>query len=330
MNTTRTIAVAGATGFIGRTIVRELLSRGFAVRALARSRDKARAVLPVVGNPRLTIVVGDVLESGRAEELIAGADACVNCIGILREDRMAGNTFERQHVRATRELVQACEARSVARFVQISALGVSEDGECEYQKSKWEAEQIVKLSSLAWTIMRPGLVHGAESEFVSLVKGWTSGSVQPWLFIPYFQRMVEDKRVPLGSINLEDPVVQPVAVEDVAGAVCEAIGNANAIGEVYNLVGSEELSWPEMLTFMRDRLPGAKHSLQPFGVPGKIAALGAKVAMAIGAGSMLPHDDGKAIMGSNDSRASLDKARRHFGYAPRAFRESFAAYAPGC
>jgi NADH dehydrogenase len=327
MSTPRTIAVAGSTGFVGRAVVRELLSRGFSVRALARSRDKARAVLPVVGNPKLSIVVGDVLESGRAEELLAGADSCINCIGILREDRMEGKTFEGQHVRATRNLVQACEARSVSRFIQISALGVSEDGVCDYQKSKWESENTVRLSSLAWTILRPGLIHGPESEIVQLVKGWASGKSQPWIFMPYFLRMEEDKRVPLGPINMVDPVIQPVAVEDVAIAAAVALEKPEAIGEVYNVVGSEELSWPEMLTFMRDHLPGADRSKPAFGVPGKIMALKAKAAQFIGAGKLLPFDDGMPLMGSQDCRASLDKLHKHLGVRPHAFKASFEKYA---
>lgn len=330
MKTIRTVAVAGATGFVGRTIVRELLSRGYAVRALVRSRDKAKSVLPVAGNPRLSLVIGDVLESGRAEELIAGADACVNCIGILREDRMAGKTFEGQHVNATRNLVSACESRGVSRFIQISALGVSEDGICDYQKSKWESESCVRLSNLAWSIMRPGMIHGAESEFIAMVKGWVKGEANPWIFIPYFQRMVEDKRVPLGSINLEDPSIQPIAVEDVAISVSAALERSEAVGEVYNLVGSEVLTWPDMLTFMRDRIPGANTHLQPFGVPGKISSLIAKGASLIGAGGLLPHDDGMPLMGAQDSCASLEKVRRQLGVHPRAFRATFEKYAASC
>jgi len=267
------------------------------------------------------------MESGRAEELIAGADACINAIGILRENRAERKTFENQHITATRNLVSACEARGVKRFIQISALGVSEDGVCEYQRSKWESEKTVRLSSLDWSILRPGMIHGVDSEFVAMAKGWTTGKAQPWFFLPYFQRMIEDKRVPLGSIALQDPIIQPVVVEDVATVAAKCLESAVSVGEVYNVVGSEEISWPEMLRFMRDHIPGSKASLEPFGVPGLVASYAAKAAKLVGLDSLLPHDDGMPLMAAQDSRAALSKLHSHLGIMPRAFRPAFESYA---
>jgi NADH dehydrogenase len=326
MTTPRTIAVAGSTGFVGRNIVRDLLAGGCSVRALVRQRDKARRVLPV-GNPKLTLVVGDVLESGRAEELVSGADACINCIGILREDRAAGLTFEGQHSRATRLLVKACEARPTQRFIQISALGVSEDGIAEYQRSKWESEQTVRLSSLEWTILRPGLIHGPESEFVAMAKSWTTGSAAPWIFLPYFRRMTEDTRVPLGSITMIDPVVQPVFIGDVTKAVLVCLERSETVNEIYNLGGGETIPFPDMLRFMRDHIPGSKTHLEPFGIPGKVASLAAKAAMLAGLGKLVPHDDGMPLMAAEDNTAPTEKVRKHLKFQPREFRESFQSYA---
>ena len=82
-NSNRTVAVAGATGFVGRNMVRELLSRGFGVRALTRSASKAADVLPT--DESLTIVEGDALGSDVLGRLVDGAEACINLVGILRE-----------------------------------------------------------------------------------------------------------------------------------------------------------------------------------------------------------------------------------------------------
>src|SRR5215831_9736027 len=130
----RTVAVTGASGVVGRYIVRELLSRGYEVRGLVRSREKARSVLPSVA--ALSLVVGDISEQGVVDRLLDGAWACINLLGILRESRgelgARPQTFQRVHVDATRLLVHRCEDEGVRRYVQMSALGVSDMGVSEY------------------------------------------------------------------------------------------------------------------------------------------------------------------------------------------------------
>ncbi|MCC6950367.1 MAG: NAD(P)H-binding protein [Phycisphaerales bacterium] len=322
----RTVALAGATGFVGRAVVRELLSRGWAVRVLVRDRAKAARELPKAG---VTVIVGDVLDQPSVDSLMTGADSCVNLVGILRESRGDGvaSTFERAHIRATRMLVHRCEALGVPRFVQVSALGVKDDGVSEYQRSKWNAEQAVRKSSLRWTVLRPGLIHGKDSEFIRLAKGWVSGQAAPWLFMPYFAREVEDKRVPLGPVELVDPKIAPVAVEDVARAVALSLEKSATEGEVYNLVGSQTMTWPQMLRHLRDTLPGGNAGIEPMPVPSTPAAIGAMVAGRVGLGFLLPFDEGMARMGAEDSTASLDKVEADLGFTPAPFADSLARYA---
>ena len=70
INPPATIALTGATGFVGRYLVRELLSRGYVVRALIRDREKARAVLPAnAGSGKLSFVQGSMSDQNKVEEL---------------------------------------------------------------------------------------------------------------------------------------------------------------------------------------------------------------------------------------------------------------------
>ena len=193
---TGVVALTGTTGFVGRHMVKALVDAGFSLRALVRDSAKAREVLGVADG-RVTLVVGDALEAGKAQELVRGCSACINLIGILREDGPA--TFKKLHVEATRVMVGACEAEGVGRFLQMSAMGASELGRAKYQTTKFEAEQIVRGSSLAWTIFRPSLIHGVESEFLDMVAGFASGLEQPYVFMPYFTRWKTEKRVPMGG-----------------------------------------------------------------------------------------------------------------------------------
>lgn len=326
MTSPKTIAVTGATGFVGRHVVKELLSRGHTVRALVRSAAKAREVLPKDA-AGLSLVIGDVLDGKAAAELVKGCDACVHLIGIIREVRSEGQTFERMHVDAPRAMIEACARAGVRRFVHMSALGASPDGKAAYQKTKFQGERYVRHSGLDWTVFRPSFIHGAEGEFVQMVSDMASGQKPPFYFIPYFGRSVADERVPLGGTHLEAAKIQPVAVEDVAWCFAEAMERPASIGEIYNLVGPDVMTWPEVLAFFRDTLPGASHGMPIAAVPGEVSAIGAKVAGMLGLSGLLPFDEGQAIMAMQDSTSELAKVKQDLGLTPRAFRETVRSYA---
>jgi uncharacterized protein YbjT (DUF2867 family) len=320
----RTVAVTGATGFVGRYVVREMLSRGWTVRALARSRDKARAVLPA--DPALHFVGGDVLDEGVLESLMRGAQACINTLGIIRE-RPGGQTFRKIHVLSVQRIVEAARRAGVQRLVQISAMGASEAGLTQYQRTKGEGERAIRESGIPWTIFRPSTIHGKDGEFVRLVKGWATGKSPPWFFLPYFTRGERREDVPLAPSYPRAGKIAPVAVEDVAWAVGECFERTESIGEIYNLCGPEILTWPEMLVLFREAIPGASRSIQPLGIPSQHAAVQAKVAKKLGLGGLLPFDEGMAIMGAEDAACQPHKARAHLGFQPIAFTERMPQYA---
>ncbi len=322
MSTGQTIGVTGATGFVGRAVVAELLARGFGVRALARDADKARRVLP----GSVERVIGDALDAERLGELLEGCAACIHLVGIIRQGG-GGRTFRRVHVGATRAVIDACRRAGVARLLHVSALGASPEGVCEYQRTKYEGEELVRRSGLEWTIFRPGLIHGPGADWIRMAKGWVTGQSAPYLFLPYFARETIDASVAFGAIRHADPVVQPIAVADAARAIVAAIDRPESVGEVYNLVGAERLTWPEMLREVRDRIPGGNDDLEPWGIPAPRAARLARAASALGLGGALPFDAGMALMGAQDMTASADKARADLGLDPAPFRASFASYA---
>lgn len=319
------VAVTGASGFVGRHVVRELLSRGHRVRGLVRDRQKARDNLPATGSTGLELVVGDVFDSRALAGLAAGADALVHLVGIIREK--PGMTFKRAHVDATAAVLRAAAESGVKRYLHMSALNVSDMGISEYQTTKFEGERLVRRSGLEWTIFRPGLIYGEGGEFVDMMLEFISGHHPPYFFMPYFTRWRTDTTVPLGGRTAVNPVVSPVAVGDVARAFGAALEKPGTVGEIYNLVGAQSLGWPEMLRTFRDTLPDANERLQPWGIPSDSAALVAKAARRLGLGGLLPFDEGMAKMGGQDATATLDKARAHLGIEFRPFREGFREFA---
>ncbi|MGQ0629003.1 MAG: NAD(P)H-binding protein [Phycisphaerales bacterium] len=320
----KTVAVTGATGFVGRTIVRALVEKGYKVRALCRDHEKARVTLPL--RREVQLVVGEVHDDVSADAVCAGADAVIHLIGIIRPGGK-GQTFERMHTGATQVIVDAATRAGAKRFVHMSALGVTIDGKAEYQRTKASAEMVVRRSGLDWTVFRPGLIHGPEGELTQQIAGWCTGDKQPWILIPYFARMVEhDEGVILGRVTFEPAQVAPVSVDCVAACFVEALARPATVGEVYNVVGSEELSFKQMLAFYRDGMPLGEKTLPIAPVPGPAAVVQAKIAKALGFGNFLPFDEGMAHMATQDATASLDKLKAHMGITPAGFRETAGRY----
>jgi NADH dehydrogenase len=138
--------------------------------------------------------------------------------------------FERLHVEATRNVLDAARRAGATRFLHMSAHGVRHDG-TPYQRTKWQAEGLVRASGLAWTIFRPTFVTGpaegaagsADHEFAALLKRTHA--------LPNFRG---------GQLRL-----QPIAKRDVADAFAAALERPAAVGQAYELAGPDVLSWEE-------------------------------------------------------------------------------------
>ncbi|MCA9312553.1 MAG: hypothetical protein KDA21_15165, partial [Phycisphaerales bacterium] len=120
--------------------------------------------------------------------------------------------------------------------------------------------------------------------------------------------------------------VQPVHVDDVANAAIACLDRNATIGEVYTLGGSETLTWPELMTAVRDEHPLADKKLKPRPVPAQLGWAMATAARPPGLAAALPFGPSEPLMAIEDSVCSNDKAVRHFGYTPTAFRSGLKAY----
>lgn len=319
----QTVAIAGATGFVGRAVTRELLSRGYAVRALVRSSEKASEVLPA--DARLTLVEGDIFDQDAPGKLLNGAEAIVNCIGIRRE--VGRITFEKMHVRVVEILIDAAKAAGTGRFVQISAIGTRANAKTDYHRSKFAGESLLRRSGLDWTILRPSLIHGPDGELMKMIKDWSLGRAAPHVFIPYFADAdIDPTAFPPKPPKPKSATMQPVSVESVASAVADSLSSAEAIGEVYPLGGSERLTWPELLTHVRDHIPMAgKKPIVP--IPGHVGHVMAVVAKPFGLAQALPFGPSEPLMAIEDNICDTTKAERDLGFQPSPFREAVASYA---
>jgi uncharacterized protein YbjT (DUF2867 family) len=106
----------------------------------------------------LRIVAASVVDENALKEVMRDIDAVVHCAGINRE--VGDQTYERVHVQGTATLVRAAEAAGVKKFVFVSFLRARPGTGSPYHESKWQAEEIVRRSSMDWTVVKPGMTYG--------------------------------------------------------------------------------------------------------------------------------------------------------------------------
>ena len=249
------VLLTGATGFVGGDVLKRLVSSGFVPVCVVRDPDKFAPRAGSFAGAEIAVVQGDVTSAAAIQRAADQSDLAIHMVGIIMERRH--NTFSRVHYEGTRNVVSACQAAGIKRFIHMSALGTRPDAVSKYHQSKYMAEQLVKQSGLDWTIFRPSVIHGPEGEFMELMKTFACSMLLP-PFMPYFGK---------GQAR-----VQPVDVRDVAACFVKALAQRSTIHQTYELGGPATYSFRQIMQMIL-RETGRKRLLLP--VPYWLASLDA-------------------------------------------------------
>jgi len=223
----REVLVTGGTGYVGTHVCRALIARGFLPRLLVRPESESRIPEDIRKGGRITL--GDVTNRESVENAAQGTTAVVHLVGIIREFPARGITFERLHVTATRNAVDAARLWGIPRFIHMSALGARAGGPTGYFDSKGRAEDLVRRSGLRWTIFRPSVIFGPGDAFLNELAG--------------ILRMAPLMPVPGdGKYRL-----QPVFVGDVAKGFADALLRPDTETGIFEVGGPERFSYNELL-----------------------------------------------------------------------------------
>lgn len=214
------VLVTGATGFVGKAVVRELQNRGHEV--FAGSRSGAAGSGGAVGVPLDVTDPGSVLRAvGQANP-----DAVIHLVGIITQQ--GTQTFERVHVEGTRNVLAALPRG--ARYVHMSALGARENSDSRYSSSKARAEALVRASGVAFTIFQPSLIFGVGDDFFGRV----------------LRELVSTAPIVPQIGNGQFPF-RPVSVQDVSRAFVGALELPASVGQTYALTGPDEFTFRALL-----------------------------------------------------------------------------------
>lgn len=223
------VAVAGGTGFVGGAIARELFRRGERVRVVSHRGEAARNSLP----DAIELREADATQAdGRLEAALEGVDELVVALAFDNspiEAPRRGQTFQNIDARGTERLVDAARAAGVRHVVYMSGAGAEANAKRHWFRAKWQAEEAVRASGLAWTIVRPTWIYGPDD--VSLNR-----------FIGFAQRL---QFVPLSNLGRQR--MAPVFIDDVARLVADSLREPGARRRVFEIGGPETMSMREVV-----------------------------------------------------------------------------------
>ena len=239
------VTIHGGSGFVGRYVVRRLAKNGWRVRVAVRRPNEAMFVKPCGTPGQVEPVFCNIRDDESVKTVTSGADAVVNCVGILAEH--GGNGFDAVHSEGAERVARIAAEEGARDMVHVSAIGADAKGDSHYSRSKAAGEAATLRRFPGAVILRPSIIFGPEDDF--------------------FNRFAAMTRFgPLLPIAGAETKFQPVYVDDVAKAAELAV-EGNAARGVYELGGPDVSSFRALMHMMLETIQRRRLVVNlPFGI----------------------------------------------------------------
>ena len=222
------VTIYGGSGFVGRYIVQRMAHQGWRVRVAVRRPNEALSLRAYGAVGQVEPVLCNIRDDASVRDVMIGADAVVNCVGILVES--GKNSFDAVHHQGAERIARMAREQRVEQLVHISALGADEAATSEYARSKARGEAALLSQFPKAIILRPSVIFGPEDQFFNK-----------------FARL--SQLSPVIPLVGADSLMQPVYVDDVAAAANAACSGAAKSG-IYELGGPDIHSLRDLVKIM--------------------------------------------------------------------------------
>jgi uncharacterized protein YbjT (DUF2867 family) len=283
------ILVTGSSGFIGRFVIKQLLSDGFSVRALVRNK----ANLSLEG---VEIVVGNMSDRASLSEALKDVDGVVHLAAVKLDE---SNSFE-TNVIGAKNLIDAVKENGVRFIINISSSSTKIKEKGKYALTKSMADEIIMGSSIPATTLKPSIVY-------SDIENAVFGSLAKFANLPITPVIGNGKCK-----------FYPINIEDLAKIISISINKEETRGKTYDIGGPDTLSINEIIESISKDIFGKKRVFL-FHIPRFIGFSLAKILSLI---MDKPPITRSNILGSTQD-ISWDKetAFRDFDFKPRSFND---------
>jgi len=228
------IFVTGATGYLGRNLIKSLAQRGKSIRALVHSEGKINCVKEYCTD----IIVGDINDEKIILQGLKDIEFVIHLAAVIKTSNVA--LYDKVNVQGTENLCKCCIKSNIKSIIYVSSGQAQENFNSHYGISKRKAEEIMKNSGLKWTIIRPVLIFGGDGDrdLTRLIQFVRKYSVVPIL----------------GRGN---SLIQPIYITDVINAIYAMLEfNKNIIEhKIYELAGKDVITLTDFI-ILTSRLIG--------------------------------------------------------------------------
>lgn len=222
------VFLTGSTGYVGKAVLEKLTAAGHEVICLVRPGSKRKWGSDNASLGSVRPHFGDLFDPVSLEQAMAGCDAVIHLVGIIREQRAKEVTFSRVHVTGTKNVIEAAKKSGIGRFIHMSALGARAGATSLYHQTKYEAERLVAASGIPYVIFRPSVIFGPGDEFVNMLAGLVRLPVTPVLGDGTY-------------------LLQPVSRRTVADVFTDALVNESAVNQIFEVGGPQQISYEGIL-----------------------------------------------------------------------------------
>ena len=222
------VLILGATGFIGKRLLKELVNKNIKLRVLARNPSKAEKIIPAGAD--VEIVQGDLMQTeglGKALQNIHSAFYLVHSMG--GSSILKNTDFAEKDKKAAKNFIDIAGREGLKRVLYLGGLGEAGEGLSEHLKSRAEVADILQSGKPAATIFRAAVIIGAGGASYEMLR-----------------HLVERLPVMICPKWIETRI-QPIAVQDVIKYLTGCLLNPDTAGKRFDIGGSEILTYKKMM-----------------------------------------------------------------------------------
>ena len=235
--------IFGASGQIGRNLIRKLTKNNYKVTAVTRNLHQKGYVLKTQANPGyIDIVQTSIFDEVKIRKLMKETDICINLIGILYEKNNA-NSFVNIHEKFPFFLATLCNEYKIEQFIHLSAMGIEKAKDSLYAQSKLNGEINIEKNFSRSIILKPSIVYSVDDSFTTSFM--TLLNRLP-IFPLYYNG--ETKFMPIHCSDLIEIIYQVIS-QNIRSGKIECIGNETftlkeILQKLLKLIGKKRLLFP--------------------------------------------------------------------------------------